>query len=295
MSDLDRILRCLEHRDWRRRKQAAEELGSSPASRAVTALCGSLSDGNWEVRRMAAASLGKVGGTEAVLPLCRTLEDHEHRVCEAASEALGQIGSPAIAPLAQAFKAARATTRETPIRPWEDERRTKVRRLAVEALGRIPDERTISPLCEALGDPERSVWLLAAEALRDKGDARAVRPLCQVLADEKGLVPEVMEALEQIVRRDPGRALRVALSRIRRRLSLWARSSPAAREAYEEALQRLIRFEKAEGSWWELPLPAAVPPNEPGTLPIPGKMESASERCNKTDEDIQGIGGGRSG
>ena len=56
-----------------------------------------------------------------------------------------------------------------------------MRRVAVEALGKIGDTRAVEPLIKALQDSEEYVRRGAVEALGKIGDTRAVEPLITVL------------------------------------------------------------------------------------------------------------------
>ena len=58
-----------------------------------------------------------------------------------------------------------------------------VRKNAVEALGKIGDNRAVEPLIAALNDSDSDVREYAADALGEIGDKRAVEPLIVALRD----------------------------------------------------------------------------------------------------------------
>ena len=71
---------------------------------------------------------------------------------------------------------------------------TSKRVLAVEALSKIDDERTVEPLIEALKDKDPDVVWRAAAALGDKGDKRAIKPLIATLKYKDFAVQHFVEA-----------------------------------------------------------------------------------------------------
>jgi hypothetical protein len=71
---------------------------------------------------------------------------------------------------------------------------TSKRVLAVEALSKIDDKRTVGPLIEALKDKDPDVVWRAAAALGDKGDNRAIKPLIATLKYKDFAVQHFVEA-----------------------------------------------------------------------------------------------------
>jgi len=128
-------------------------------------------------RRNAAWELGRMGeeAVQAVPSLIRALNDSASldvrspeadglpsSVAEAAMLALANIGAPAVDPLIASLR------NDSP----------GVRTMAVDALGRIQDPRTVEPLIEVLEtDPDSLVQAAAVDALRKKKDARALESL----------------------------------------------------------------------------------------------------------------------
>jgi LysM repeat protein len=135
-------------------------------------------------RRNAAQELGRMGeeAVQAVPSLIRALNDNASldvrrpeadgspsSVAEAAMLALANIGTPAVDPLIASLR------NDNP----------GVRTMAVDALGRIQDPRTIEPLIEVLErDQDSLVQAAAVDALRKKKDARALEAL--LLAEQNG-------------------------------------------------------------------------------------------------------------
>lgn len=196
------LIRQLQHRDWRRRADAAWELGQIGDPVAVLPLCEALKEwSQWEddrerVRKAAAEALVEFG-EPAVLPLCEVLKTGGVGAREWAIEALGRIGDPrAVQPLEAAFrderlwdgrrKAAEAlgrmgTAAVEPLCDALSDSRSGVRCMATATLNRIGDRRAVPALCAALGDEHWSVRCLAATALGTIGGREAVAPLCQAL------------------------------------------------------------------------------------------------------------------
>jgi len=135
-------------------------------------------------RRNAAQELGRMGeeAVPAVPSLIRALNDSASlavripeadgspsSVAEAAMLALANIGAPAVDPLIASLQ------NDNP----------GVRTMAVAALGRIRDPRTIEPLIEVLErDQDSLVRAAAVDALRKKKGARALESL--LVAEQSG-------------------------------------------------------------------------------------------------------------
>ena len=124
------------------------------------------------VRQYAAYLLGKTKNPRAIQPLVEALGDFDKSVREQSMLALTAIGKAAIEPLSAAMKEPK----------WE----TRYR--AVEALGKIADEKAIKPLIQALKDNRDHVRYMATKGLREIGDSDAVDPMIILLKDENRYV-----------------------------------------------------------------------------------------------------------
>jgi HEAT repeat protein len=124
------------------------------------------------VRQYAAYLLGKAHNPRAIQPLIEALGDFDKSVREQAMLALVAIGKTAVEPLSAAMKEPR----------WE----TRYR--AVEALGKIADDKAVKPLIQALKDNRDHVRYMAAKGLREFGDSDAIDPMIILLKDENRYV-----------------------------------------------------------------------------------------------------------
>ncbi|MCP9439301.1 MAG: HEAT repeat domain-containing protein [Nitrospira sp.] len=95
-----------------------------------------LGDPDWVVRREAVITLGEMGDERCVEPLAKALRDGDWQVREAAVEAIAQVGSPAVELLIKL------------LRDWD------IRKYAIQALGKIRDERVLDPLMLQLRSDE---------------------------------------------------------------------------------------------------------------------------------------------
>ena len=152
-----------------RKPEGAEELEKQGISELVKALHDHTDP---QVRQYAAYLLGQAKSPRAIQPLIEALADFDKSVREQATLALSAIGKAAIEPLAEAMKEPK----------WE----TRYR--AVEALGKIADERAVKPLIQALKDNRDHVRYMAAKGLREIGDSDAVDPMIILLKDENRYV-----------------------------------------------------------------------------------------------------------
>ncbi|MFA5236673.1 MAG: HEAT repeat domain-containing protein [Methanoregula sp.] len=124
------------------------------------------------LRRYAAYLLGNARTTLAIRPLIEALGDLDKSVREQAMLALVATGKAATEPLAEAMKDPR----------WE----TRYR--AVEALGKLADEKALTPLIQGLRDNRDHVRYMAAKGLKGLGDSTAIDPLIILLKDENRVV-----------------------------------------------------------------------------------------------------------
>jgi HEAT repeat protein len=125
-----------------------------------------------KVRQYAAYLLGKTQNPRAIQPLVEALGDFDKSVRSQAMTALVTIGKTAVEPLSSAMKEPK----------WE----TRYR--AVEALGKIADERAVKPLIQALKDNRDHVRYMAVKGLREIGDSDAVDPMILLLQDDNRYV-----------------------------------------------------------------------------------------------------------
>ncbi len=170
-SDIERLIRALQHRDWHIRMDAVEALGSMGDERAVPSLIECLKDESKHVRREAAIALGALGDKRAIEPLIHALksewDDSETPFIEAI-EHLGERTS--IQPLIKAYK-----YRSKWVRGEED-----------ESLGKIQDVIRTEPTVTVLRDEEKTLeW--ESELLQRIGDAREIEPIIEALNYETAL------------------------------------------------------------------------------------------------------------
>ena len=177
------------------RRWATFALGVMGDSRPVPALALALNDADKAVRRQAAIALGRIGTAHAVTPLAVALKDGDREVREKAIEALGKVGEPAIRLMITGLRAADVLVRRgssdalarigrPAVSPLtrslleEDDRLARIG--AVEALGKMRDERAVASLVVALMDPDSDIQDMAAQALVRTGKP-AVASLVRVL------------------------------------------------------------------------------------------------------------------
>ncbi|WP_292424614.1 HEAT repeat domain-containing protein [Methanoregula sp.] len=165
------------------------------------------------LRKHAAYLLGNARTTQAIRPLIEALGDLDKSVREQAMLALVATGKAATEPLADAMKDPR----------WE----TRYR--AVEALGKLADEKALKPLVWGLRDNRDHVRYMAAKGLRDLGDSTAIDPLIILLKDENRLVRLMtVRALTAIGGKKVQTAIKEALA---------TETDEKVREAMNEALK----------------------------------------------------------
>ncbi len=188
------------------RRAAAASLGALEAVRAVDPLIERLSDADPLVVEAAAGALAAIGDERAFEPLVGLLERDVARVRWAGAGALGVLGDPrgrkplekaatgdpnphvragAVAALGRLGDEASLPTlaRALRYRNPEDPKDMKVPRSSAAAIGRIPSERSVELLIDALTLPDRSHSLhqAAAEALEAIGPDLAMPPLLERL------------------------------------------------------------------------------------------------------------------
>lgn len=201
----------------------------------IAALIDNLSSDNPYIRATAADKLGAYRATEAIPHLINLIDDKaiyqdEERVSERALHALKQMGPPVLEYLLTVFDKIEDLPAATGLLGFLGDSRAVsillnlldnqsmiVRKEAVEALGRILDERAVEPLIHvAQNDRAPRVRYSALAALGELGDGRALTPLVEMLVDDSnhpiqmraamalGQIgdPSAIPALESLVNQD---------------------------------------------------------------------------------------------
>jgi len=104
------------------------------------------------VRVAAIRALGKIGNTRAIPPLIGMLGDPVAEVRWSAAQALGDFGTPAISPILIVLKNGSIPERLA----------------TLDALWKIPDERSTEAIISALDDPAEEVRTKASEVLKKR-------------------------------------------------------------------------------------------------------------------------------
>jgi HEAT repeat protein len=207
-------VKALKDKDPNVRAAVAGALGKIGDPKAAGPLLEALKDHDHSVRRALVDALGtvrdeKVDGkvVERLLPL---LKDSDSAMRSAAARSLEAVGGDR---LSDTHRAAIAVVRMK----WDEaanigppaveplvgalsDPKSQVRVAAVNALGKIRDERSIQPLIDMLRDSDAHVQETAASALASIGDTRAVRPLV-ALAREGSVVTAAVKALDRLLGR----------------------------------------------------------------------------------------------
>jgi len=136
-------------------------------------------------RSNAATALGNLGDDQAIGPLIEAFDDKDNDVSKAAAEALGVIGAASVDKLGEV-----SDNKESSV---------SARTSAVEALGKIEDERCADYIIRAIKDSEAQVRWTAAFCLGGMGCRQAVDPLILALDDEnENVLINVVFALGRI-------------------------------------------------------------------------------------------------
>ena len=151
------------------RQAAAEQLASIRTPVAVEELVRALDDVALPVREQAARALGEIGDERAVAPLVSKLADPSSGITNAAATALGKIGSadalPSLAAAAQLGPLSRQLA-------------------ALEALGRIDDDRVSTLLVSLATDADAAIRSAAIRALIEREDPATGNVLAVILDRE---------------------------------------------------------------------------------------------------------------
>ncbi len=171
-SHVKTLISDLNDEDADLRADAAYELGFLGDERAVPPLAAALEDDEAEVRRLAVESLVRLEASETIPALARRLGDRSPEVIAAAADALVRFGPLAIPHLVD--RAERGATRR---RPGSASLRV------VRLLGRIGDDRALTPLADLIGSRSPRARAAAAAALGDLGLSGGIPALRAALDD----------------------------------------------------------------------------------------------------------------
>jgi len=162
------------------RKEAILALAAI-GSPAVELLIKALNDKNTNIRRGALEVLGRIKDSRAIEALIMTLRD-EHMHWEVIN-ILKKMGRPTVEPLIGAL----------------ENKKSRIRKGAVDALGKIRDVKAVEPLIMSLKDKNPDVRWSVARALGQIRNRKAIEPLIYALLDENSSVQyHAALALEKI-------------------------------------------------------------------------------------------------
>lgn len=284
MTEYQRHLRDLKHRDWRRRVEAIEGLAALADRRCVLPFSAALDDWNGTVRQRAVAGL-KAIGEPALAALCEALTSEHSGTGRSAARALIEVGAPIVERAiagAETEAGLRALASLALLRGSAvphlcqalQVSDVRVRAYAAVLLGWIADPSAASHLCAALRD-DAEVVRRAAEALTVIG-APAVEPLVRFLVGESDEVQKrVADVLGMIAARNPCPALREALPELHRLQAAWSFEPEWLKLAYRTAIAQI---EAATPDMRDLPLPSSAPLPRAENLPLPD-APPAPETC----------------
>jgi HEAT repeat protein len=184
---VEALTRALEDPTCPRRSAAAAALGKAGDARAVPHLELALKDADSQVRVAAVEALSQLGQTQSANALLELIRDPDNHVRATVIEALGRMGDTRIIEPIASHLLQDAS--------WD------VRKLSVEALGRIKHERCTQLLWQALKDADHDVRQTAAQALGNIPEPRSIGPLVLTLKDENSSVRQAAKgSLRQIDR-----------------------------------------------------------------------------------------------
>lgn len=188
----------LQTGDESARKTAVFMLGEMKAKESASALIEALkNDENKVVRRNSARALGKMQSEEAISILCEKLHDGDYYVRQNSAWSLGKIGDKrAVDPLLRLIKggAGKVYTDSGAGEQVTDKSNNEtlqtdgmkyldVQLQAIEALGKIGDEKAVDALIAEFDDEEAAIRRKVALALGDIGSRQAVPLLLKGLND----------------------------------------------------------------------------------------------------------------
>ena len=200
------------------RQAAAEQLATIRTPVAVEELVRALDDVALPVREQAARALGEIGDERAVTPLVTKLADPSSGITNAAATALGKIGSvhalPSLAAAAQLGPLSRQLA-------------------ALEALGRIDDERVPGILISLASSADAAVRSAAIRALIEREDPATGDAMAVILDRETD--PATVTTLADALGRAGGRTALEPLLRAVDRVS-----TPIARRSAINAVGSIV-------------------------------------------------------
>lgn len=187
----------LKSRKWWHRAQAARDLGLLGSPSAAEALMALLEDGHADVRNQAMQSLVKIVGVESLRPILQKargisrwvslelsliVKDFEERAYPYLVEALSYSDRSVVVFAIEALSLAGFVTAVEPLmNVAETYPNTHVRAKAIEALGRLGDQRAEELLVRLLRNPYPSLRASATRALERIGSPTAVPLLSERL------------------------------------------------------------------------------------------------------------------
>ena len=176
---LTTALEGLASHDFQRQWEAAKQLREIGEA-AIAPLVELTQDDTVDegTRWFAARALGDFDHPQAIAALAHLLNDEDEDISQIAATALAQIGASAIHPLTYLLQS------------------DSTRLLAVQALARIRQRRTILPLLRVVSDRDPKVRQMAIEALASFQDSRILPVLIAALDDPvAGIRQEAVTAL----------------------------------------------------------------------------------------------------
>jgi HEAT repeat protein len=161
---IQNLVAGLGHSDWQVRQGAVEALGELHGPQVVDALMLALADEDSQVRFTAVRALESHANEQVVEALLAALHDTDYLVSDTAAEVLGRLGGLAMPGLLAAL----------------GDENVDVRGRAVEALGKVANDKAVTWLIGCLNDNEKPQWEekriceLAAEVLEQIGTQEAL-------------------------------------------------------------------------------------------------------------------------
>ena len=161
------------------RARAATRLGTLNCKKSVSPLIKALKDPDRFVPTHAAASLGKIADLRAINPLIQMFRGSHGEV---AMGSIVKIGKPAVQELIY----------------YVTNFDVHVRRLSIDALGKIKDDSAVESLINSLNDKDSTVRWRAARALGNIGNQKAIEFLSNLENDvDEKVREEIRKALKK--------------------------------------------------------------------------------------------------
>ena len=202
----------LSHRHWWIRAQAARDAGLLKARRAITALTAALEDEHHDVRIQAMESLVRLVGVDALRTIFRVSKNLSQWTCVELSTIVMEYSESAVPYLIEGLEATDQSvilfciemlaeigfvTAVEPLRRMaQDYPNIIVRAKAIEALGRLGDERAEALLSAYLENPSPLIRLQSMRALSKIGAPKVIPKLVKRVL--QGDLPEKIIAARAI-------------------------------------------------------------------------------------------------